>query len=125
VKPKKVKKLLRKHCDFWVTWMGLKWWRVEIVFERGRTPCRDGEADKAGECFADWKYLWAKILFWPDAMTHLTESEIEGVVIHEMAHVLVNEMRTEGIDHEERVVTGLEYAFKWVRDAAKEEKCPN
>jgi len=125
MKSKKVKKLLRKYCDFWVTWLGLKWWRVEIVFERGRTAARDGEADKAGECFADWMYLRAKIQFWPDVMTHLTKSEIEKVAIHELAHVLVNEMRAEGIDHEERVVTGLEYAFKWVRDATKEGTWPN
>ena len=33
----------------------------------------------------------------------------------ELCHALVNEMREQGIDHEERVVTMLSKAFMWVR----------
>jgi hypothetical protein len=122
VKSKKVKKLLRQHCAFWIHWMGLKWWQVEVIFNRGRAPARDGLGDKAGECTADWKYLWARVEFWPDSMTFLSKREIERTVIHELGHILVNEMRAEGIDHEERVVSHLTDAFEWVRDAEKQER---
>ena len=75
----------------------------------------------AGYCDVEWKYLTARVTFYPKAMRHLTEREIEWAVIHELMHVFLNEMRvmsTEtGQDHEERVATQLQKAFWWVKGA--------
>jgi hypothetical protein len=44
----------------------------------------------------------------------LDEYELEKAIVHEFMHILVNEMRAGGIDHEERVVTGLANAALWL-----------
>ena len=43
--------------------------------------------------------------------------DINYMVVHELLHVLVNEMREEGIDHEERVVTHLAKAALGISNA--------
>jgi len=47
-------------------------------------------------------------------MKTMDGDEIERAVVHELCHILVNEMREDEIHHEERVVTGLQKAFMWV-----------
>jgi predicted SprT family Zn-dependent metalloprotease len=42
---------------------------------------------------------------------------IEKIVVHELMHVFLNEMREKGIDHEERVATMLSQAFLWVKES--------
>ena len=50
----------------------------------------------------------------------MTPQQIERIAVHELCHILVNEMRESEMCHEERVVTMLTKAFLWVEAAAKE-----
>jgi len=43
----------------------------------------------------------------------MENDQIEMTIVHELCHALVNEMRKDGIDHEERTVTALTKAFLW------------
>lgn len=52
----------------------------------------------------------------------MSDEEIEYVVVHELMHVFLNEMREQGQQHEERVATLLAKAFLWVRDQTREER---
>ena len=56
------------------------------------------------------------------AIKHLDADGIERVVIHELMHVLVNEIREGELHHEERVATQLQKAFSWVKGADKHAK---
>ena len=116
MKTKRVKRLLRKYCNWWIHWMGLEYWRVTVNFMSGKHKGRNGNL-LAGKNDADWKYLEATIAFYPDAMRHLTKDAIERLVCHELVHTFLNEMRESGIDHEERVTSELTKAFMWVKHA--------
>ena len=43
----------------------------------------------------------------------MDEDEIEKVIIHELLHVVVNEMRDPGVTHEERGVASLSRVLWW------------
>jgi len=119
MKTKKVEKFIRKYFKWWVHWLGLEYWIVNCYFE-------DDEINKgngyllAGSTDVEWKYLHAYVTFYPKTMRHLSKSDIECAVVHELMHIFLNEMREEGIDHEERVATILQKAFMWVRYAERE-----
>lgn len=72
-----------------------------------------------GEANVTWQYQTATITFYPKSMKDMAEDDIEKLVVHELMHVFLNEMREEGIDHEERVATMLAKAFLWVKGVDK------
>lgn len=114
MKIKRVKKLAEKSFRFWVHWLGLGFWDVKMGFSKEKVDMGNGNF-RGGLCEVSWEYLSAYITIYPKAIKHLDEGEIEKVVLHELMHVLVNEMREDGQLHEERVATQLEKAFLWVK----------
>jgi predicted SprT family Zn-dependent metalloprotease len=116
MKVKKIKKLIGKYSAYWVHWTGLGYWHIKIVLRKGQK--KHGEDFYIeGDCSADWRYMSATINLYPKSMRHLDRDAIEAIVIHELMHVFLEEMRTGGIDHEERVATALQKAFAWVKGA--------
>jgi hypothetical protein len=119
---KRIKRALTK----WMKPLGLEWWDVTV-------ECFNEPADillhfKASKdhivpaiVFADWQYGTATILFNVPAFDGKSDDEIERIVVHELLHILVNEMREGEIHHEERVVSQLTKAIFWVTAAAKKE----
>ena len=110
----------KKLCNAWIYRLGLRWWDYEICFitdeaEAYKTFGYDQDSVVVGRTYADWRYGTFTIYFNFPAMKHKTAYEVEKIVIHELCHVLVNEMREEGVDHEERVVSGLTKAFLWTQ----------
>ena len=59
------------------------------------------------EVQSDWRYLSAAIKFNMPALAGQTDEEIEIKVVHELCHILICEMREDGVDHEERVGPGV------------------
>lgn len=106
----------------WVKRLGLLWWDLELTYYTDPAEIlreftvTDDEMTQA-KVYADWRYATAKILVNLPAFEGMTERKIERVIVHELCHVLVNEMREDDIHHEERVVTGLTKAFLWVESA--------
>lgn len=116
----------------WQGPLGLRWWRVNLVWDREHDTAHS-DSDLGGNvvsmCCAvttvSWAYLEATITWFVPACAELDDERIEYIVLHEMAHILVNEMRwadenagPHNMAHEERVCTGLGHAFQWVRDFA-------
>lgn len=114
MKTKRVKHLLTKYFKFWVHWLGLGFWDVTLSFSKEKVDRGNGSY-RAGLCEVEWEYLTAHITIYPKAIRHLDDRGIEKVMLHELVHVLINEMREEGPDHEERVATQLQKAFSWVK----------
>ena len=103
----------------WITALGLKWWDIEIWYYTDRKAFRK-VAGASGPNTAmsnrtRWEYGMATIMVNIKALAHLSDTDLDRAVVHELLHTLVNEMRAGGIDHEERVVTGLTKAIFWVR----------
>lgn len=113
---KRIKKLIRKHLKWWVYWLGLTHWNIALKFCKSSTE--DGGVKLAGAHVDTlWEYQRATIEFYINDLTHLVEREIESLIVHELIHIMVNEMYESGVKHEERVVTTLENAFLWVKNA--------
>ncbi len=127
MKEEKAKKLANKYFKWWVNWLGLRYGRTDLVFvdyieNTFESGAKYINPDVAGECHTDWRYQNSTILLSIHKLCELDKEEIEKCIVHELMHVFLNEMREEGIAHEERVATNLQKAFFWVRDGVKE-KC--
>ena len=96
--------------------MGLGLWKIEVEYlsaiENELPNCAT-----VAQCTPIWQYMTATVEINMKEFCLLTEEEQERVLIHELCHVLVAEMREEDQDrkHEERVVTTLTDAFIWMR----------
>ena len=107
----------------WRYALGLNMWLLHM--EWSRTEKRSGAAGwVAGEATADWRYQEATIEWYLPVVMDMDAERLEYVVLHELGHVLLHEMRESGgeggIDHEERVVTQVAKALQWARDGGRE-----
>lgn len=126
------KKRIQTLTERWLKPLGMNWGRLHIVYERdsGRFEeerAKYGRADERGTgtclafCRTDWRYAESTIVFNILCVVDLDDDELDEAYVHELMHVFLNEMREEGIDHEERVATSLAKAFVWLRDALTEQ----
>jgi hypothetical protein len=108
-----LKKLIRK---FTLKWRGKLWlgmWRIENYYYDNLPKTehsRDG-ADIVGSCHTDWRYLTADIDYGLKPMMTMTDNQIERIVLHELCHILVNQMESPSYDNEERVVSHIATAW--------------
>jgi hypothetical protein len=88
-----------------------------IVLHVGAEPLPVKASDEAagyrciGRCAAKWEYCEATLEFDLDAFADLPQGAQAEFVLHELLHAVVNEMRSRGLAHEERVVSSLTSAF--------------
>lgn len=120
-KIKRTKRLIRAALDKWLKPLGLLWWDVRIIFIVAPEEILDifqvtDDEVTAAKCYADWRYGTAKIYVNVPGCVHMSQEEIERMLVHEMCHVLVNEMREGELHHEERVVSALTKVMFWVRE---------
>jgi predicted SprT family Zn-dependent metalloprotease len=107
----------------WITPLGLGWWRVTLRHYAKRKECKRKFGDSvAARCYADWRYMEAVIEINLPLWVDKTDDEVERMAVHELMHILVNEMREGAIEHEERVVTTLTKAVFWIDAAARGEE---
>lgn len=112
--------LIKAAFAKWIPRMGLAWWDIDIVYYDDPKEIIDRfRIIESGEMVpatvvAQWMYADAKISINLPAFEFIEPDRIERVIVHELCHILVNEMREGEIHHEERVVTQLTKAFFWV-----------
>ena len=120
----KPRKAINAAMEKWTYRLGLRWWSVGAIYHKGKDAKRYFKSAEGStilaRTFADWRYCDAFVHFNLPAYDGMSADDIERVVVHELCHILVNEMNATGIDHEERVVTGLTKAFMWTEQFAKE-----
>ena len=114
MKTSKAKKLARKYFKWWIHSSGLGYGRTNLYFEEFIKD--ESGPDVVGLCKSDWRYQESHITLALHKLRNMDAEGIEEVVVHELIHIFLNEMREEGIDHEERVATNLQKAFMWIRD---------
>lgn len=122
----KARKLIDRYMNKWTYCMGLGWWRVDGYYLKGKEAKkefpRNGQDTTLARAYADWRYSIASVYFNMPAIKGMEPKEIENMVIHELCHVLVNEMREGELHHEERVVTTLTKAFLWTDEGVRRER---
>lgn len=117
---KKTEKLIKKYFDWWATELGLRQYRFNRYFCTTKEWSRDDSC--AAYVVSDWRYQQASIYFNIEQARMMYNDEVEEVVVHELCHVLINEIQDdEHMDHVERVTTQLARAYIWVRNQAKKD----
>jgi len=121
MKLKKGSKLVKKYLRLWSYRLGLRWWKIDIVFYDDPNAILehfggDTNITVLAVTYAEWKYCTGKILINLPYVCKLNALEIEGTVLHELCHLLLNEMREGEIHHEERVASTLQRAFFWTTE---------
>jgi hypothetical protein len=111
----------------WDQPLGLRWWKMRYEYAREHdNPGCDEVSRRVARCWTSWQYLEATIRFYLPALVDLDDAEVEQTVVHEMCHVLLNEMRElrhdaeNWLQHEERTATVLAKAFLWTADLITE-----
>ena len=121
---KKRKKLLGKIIDKWTYRLGLRWWHITFVLTADPKAIKDIFRDKdvkksdtiMGRTYADWRYKTATVYINVPATKGKTKRFLEKFIVHELAHIIVNEMREGKIRDEESVVTAITDAIFWTVD---------
>ena len=109
-----------------VTWLG--WWKIDVVYLSTFDMLQgdsDNTIDTVATCETNWKYMEATITVHEEKLERVKDSEIADLVLHELMHVVLNEMREDGIDHEERVATFLARSMHAVEQKARQENRVN
>lgn len=106
---KKFRKSVLGYHEKWKRLLALSWWRSKVVFFNYLTN-PDGSTFVAS-CDVNWQYQDYTLNINEIDLRRRSNSTIERVVVHELLHAVVNEMREQGIKHEERVTTHLECAI--------------
>jgi hypothetical protein len=101
---------IERLIDKWATRLGLRWWhRIEFAY-----PAFKKSASTAMRTTVRWEYLRAEIEVNLRVCALLSDGDLEHIFLHEMAHILVAEMRDGDQKNEERTCTRLAQAFMWI-----------
>lgn len=130
-KIEKFQNLLDSYLDYWIPVLGLdSWSRITSYFNIETRP----SSGTLGDAAVNWQYTEADITIYLAEIVDgdFPEDRLEYVVVHELCHCLVNEMRDENSDekhlnkylipHEERVVSNLAMAFLRLKYGKKAKK---
>lgn len=104
----------------WRDLLGLSRWEITYAFFLENIPHDD---DATMTCSVRWPYQTAYIRVNCSATEDMDDEHLETVFVHEMGHILVNQMRPDDgpcTPDEERVVTMIADAILQVRDTARE-----
>jgi len=104
---KQLTRLVRKYILKWKSKLFLGMWRVDFNIRNYLSSDIDSSFHEVARCSTKWNYFTALLEFSHVMMASMKDEEIERVIIHELMHVVVNELREHGIEHEERVVSHL------------------
>jgi hypothetical protein len=121
---------IRPLITRWPQQLGLGQWLLTFGYARSGAEDSGGrEGGKWGtmaEVQADWRYKQAYVTFYMPQVSQTDDSELEYAFVHELCHILVNELRgpkleykdgSNGRAREESVVTAMAKAYLWVRDS--------
>jgi len=115
---KKQRKRIRALADKWLQPLGLLWWGIEFRHIKDRAGFkRDNGNEALMIVYADWRYMKAVVEVNTEMMKDIDDDELELSFLHEMCHIILDEMDCPDKDHEERVATTMAHAFRWVRGA--------
>ena len=114
---------LRARCqalfDAWIAATGLGYWDITINYIDDTSEFTKPNGNQvAMRTYVMWQYLDIRIDVCLPHIKHMDDDQLEYVIVHELCHALVNELRENDADgkHEERVVTHLAKALRWTRD---------
>lgn len=106
---KQVKSLVRKQIKKWTPILGLKNWEIKVSYE-DMDRIVDGMSFLA-ETVCTWYTLRATIAIFLPAIKKLDKEEIELTVVHELVHIVLDEMSECDSKHDERACETISKAL--------------
>jgi hypothetical protein len=135
---RKQKRRVKTAYEKWHEPTGLGEWIGSHIWHRDGTAGddTDDKREVIGRVEVQWQYITLGFHWNLEKIAGLSDDELDRVIRHEIAHVLVNEMRMlgpsmhrddqardEAVKHEERVVTKLASVLLWCRmEGSKDSK---
>jgi len=96
----------------WIQALQLDHWNIELDFcESHRFIAIEDSTTAVAFCHTNWTYMTATIRVNSNHLEEESEERLPYIAVHELMHCMLNEMREEGIHHEERVATLLANGF--------------
>jgi predicted SprT family Zn-dependent metalloprotease len=89
-------------------------WKIDWNIRDYLSDARVDGYSTAARVDTSWKYFTATIDFSYIQLKDMEEKEIEKIIIHELLHIVLNEMREDGIEHEERVTSHLQMIMSYL-----------
>lgn len=110
----KLQKILAKHIEYWLPAFGLDDWKLVVDYTANNC---EGNSEVNAYINCMWEYKSARLVFFLPALLDHDDSFLEVVVVHELCHALVCQMRGKKKSHklEEATVTNLTKAFLRVK----------
>jgi len=126
-----------EHTNWWIEWLGLSHWEWVLRYERERCRDEDENTRTEADVHAEADRLMFTIRYYLPSIAETLDEygttpeqrlrHLERIIVHELCHVLVAELRPAGwkedsrpwgewIFHEERAVAQLTLAFMWIAD---------
>lgn len=119
---KEQKKRVKKYFDKWHDTLGLGWYQTDINWSR--TDDED-QKDTAAPTTWRWQYRSASIAFFLPVLQTLNDDKLEGVIVHEFAHILTGSMVQNAPDDNDQLseygVETVARAIIWAREAGKKD----
>lgn len=84
---KKEKARIGKYMTKWQGPLGLRWFKIEVAFDRSYSP--DNTHTAAVTHMGAWQYHQFTITYYIPEMMDMPDDEIETTVLHELSHVLL------------------------------------
>jgi predicted metal-dependent peptidase len=125
---KRTKKKLIKYFHLWTFRLGLDNWERHLYLlsrkkDIKRTFKKEGHKNAIAYINSDWHYMYLSIYINMNYVKGLTNYKLQKLILHELFHAIVNEMRETNPKHEERVATYLTNAMIWsINDVLEKEK---
>jgi hypothetical protein len=120
----KIKKLVSKYAKKWKTLLWLGHWNININYTETPSPPNPiNLCSTVAKVDIVWEYKTATLTVYLHTIETIYDKKdwdynIERAIIHELSHIIVNEMRwtppcpsENNVKHEERVVTHLSSVF--------------
>ena len=109
-----LKAIINKYLKKWKCNLFLGMWTINFnIRDYLGSATQDGYST-AARIDTSWKYFTADLDFSYIQLKDMEEKEIEKIIIHELLHIVLNEMREDGIEHEERVTSHLQMIISYL-----------
>ena len=120
---KRVRRRWQAALDEWIPALGLDEYHIEVAYYSDPDDFPAGKGDDTGrpaaQVISKWQYMGAWLGVNMLEVADLDDVQLEEAVVHELCHVLVDELDPQDVKHEERVVTQLSKAFIRTRNLAR------
>lgn len=105
-----IKDLVNKYIKKWTPILGLENQRIKLRWKNERLVAESG-LETLMNTLACWHLLQATITMYIPSLKALDKEELELTVVHELLHVVLDEMREYDEKHLERVCETMARSF--------------